>query len=158
MPERGSVEGHGHLSPLVLLIAIELALGIFLYIFLRLRRQLWVTPSAEERSSLWTWKLFLEQFARLLGSLLRNLHEARLRRGLTSSIQMASLSSQLSEIRDLYLQMLWAGPNKVSRVRGPTREYADRLSSISGFDPGVRRGAHPDLRTGAPMVRSRLTR
>jgi hypothetical protein len=117
MPERGPVEGHGHLSPLVLLIALGLALGIVLYIFLHPCRQQWVTPFAEERSSLWTWKLFLEQFARLLGFLLRNLHETRVRRGLTGSVQMAALNSELPKIRDLSGRYFSGRIQKVSRVR-----------------------------------------
>jgi hypothetical protein len=76
MPERAS-GGHGHVSPLVLLIT--LVLRAILYIFLHPRRQERVAPAAEERTSVWSWKLFLEQLRGLFGSIFRHLHEVRVR-------------------------------------------------------------------------------
>jgi hypothetical protein len=105
IPEGSPVGRHGHPSPLVLLVLFGLVLGVSLYFFLRPRRQHRVTTVAEERTSLWSWKLFLEQLGGLFKVMLHRLQTVKMRRSAANAGQAPAINHKLPEIRDLYRQM-----------------------------------------------------
>lgn len=126
-----------HVPPVLAASVFLLLFGIALYYLLRPRPRRATTPVAEDRSSLWSWRLFVTQVRQLLDLLAIRLRRARPAPS-PGPDPVVTTSVVENDVRSLYRRLLLrAAAQGIRRpVSRTPREHAPYLAQVPGLPAG----------------------